>query len=459
MSKNESSVAVIGLGKLGLPLACVLAARGSDVWAIDTSPAVVEAVRRRRYLGPEPRIAQMLANHGHRIRSSCDYEGIAQTQMAFVLVNTPNVGGKFSLQQVLPAVRRIARRVSSAGLEEYLLVIVSTVMPGDCERVIQPAVDEVLEGGGRARIHVVHCPEFVALGHVVDNMLWPEYLVVGSADDAARQRVAEFYRTVVRNRPAIHLMSLVNAEITKLALNVAVSFKITCANLLGQVCQAIPGGDVDQVTQAVGGDSRIGRRYFRGGLGYAGPCFPRDVQSLRTLCAELALDETITAGVERFNNSIPGRLKKIVLAAKPAPGTVGVLGLGFRAGTGIDKDSQAVAIVEALLAAGMAVAVYDPQITSATSVLNGRAGLTWCATVAECLSRADTIVVATEDECFRTLPPALCAGKTVVDCWRQVDATAFQGQAIRYVALGRGAEPAFPHLPAGAAMPGPAVVD
>lgn len=435
MTGSDSSVAVIGLGKLGLPLACVLAARGKEVWAIDKSPSVVKAICHRNYLGPEPRVAQMLATHGGRIRAAEGYEGITHTRTAFVVVNTPNVAGRFSLQQVLPAVRRIARRVRDAGLEEYTVVIVSTVMPGDCQGTIQPAIDQV---AGAGRIQVAYCPEFVALGHVIDNMLRPEYIVVGSVDCALSQRVARFYGTVVRNRPEMHIMNLVNAEITKLALNVAVSFKITCANLLAQVCQAFPGGDVDQVTRAVGGDSRIGQRYFRGGLGYAGPCFPRDVQSLGTLCRELALGETITTSVERFNNSIPARLKELVLGLGPRPLTVGVLGLGFRAGTGIDKDSQAVALVEALLAAQVPVVVYDPQITHLGSTLQARDGLAWCATLEECLLRANTIVIATEDESFRSLPAALCTGKTLIDCWRRVDLAALQDCFFRYFALGRG---------------------
>ena len=254
--------------------------------------------------------------------------------------------------------------------------------------------------------------------------------------------MARFYRIVVGNQPNICCTTLVNAEIAKLALNVAVSFKITCANLFAAICEKIPDADVDEVTRAVGSDSRIGSRFFRGGLGYAGPCFPRDVQSLRTLWAELNLDTAIPDAVDRFNRSLPAGLMQVVLRSPPQSGSVAVLGLSYRAGTGIDKDSQAVDLVQGLLAAHIPVAVYDPQITSETSTLGRRRGLTWCDTLDDCLSLADKIIIATEDDQFKAVSPRKCRGKTVIDCWRQIPPGHFDGTNVVYIALGRGVDSA-----------------
>ena len=104
MDALHDSIAVVGLGKLGLPWACVLASKGMKVQAIDCSIDAVEIVCRRRYVGPEPHVAEMLSDFGESITASTDYLPIAGTSVAFVVVNTPNVGGK-----VLLAVRPARR--------------------------------------------------------------------------------------------------------------------------------------------------------------------------------------------------------------------------------------------------------------------------------------------------------------------------------------------------------------
>jgi UDPglucose 6-dehydrogenase len=438
MGTLHDSVAVVGLGKLGLPWACILASKGRKVRGIDCSIDVVRRIRRRQDLGPEPRVAEMLRDFGENLEAATDYGAIAGTSAAFVVVNTPNVMGKFSLQYVLPAVREIARRVTELAVPKYTIVLVSTVMPEDCANRVWPAIEEASGSRGGEGIELVYCPEFVALGHVVDNMLNPEFVVVGSRSPRIAKTISEFYRGVVDNRPCIHCTTLVNAEITKLALNVAVSFKITCANLLAAICQQIPGADVDEVTRAVGSDSRIGAKFFRGGLGYAGPCFPRDVQSIRTLCDELRVSNGIAVSVEAFNQAIPVGVLQVVKEAAPTSGRVGVLGLTYRAGSGIDRDSQAGDIVRGLRAAGVPVAVYDPRMRREESSFGNMEDVAWCDTLEECLSIVGKVVIATEDEEFQRMDPRLFQGKTIIDCWRTIPSGHFSDSEVCYIPLGRG---------------------
>ena len=82
-------------------------------------------------------------------------------------------------------------------------------------------------------------------------------------------------------------MSLENAELTKISVNTYVTTKITFANMLADMCEQIPGGDIDVVTDALGTDLRIGNRYLKGAIGYGGPCFPRDNVALSYLARVL----------------------------------------------------------------------------------------------------------------------------------------------------------------------------
>src|SRR5262245_11555856 len=128
MKRNRRPpLAVVGLGKLGLPWACILASKGYPVVGIDTDAQAVERVNRGVYEGPEPRVAELLADNCARLSASTNFAALAETEMAFVVVPTPSgVNGRFSLAHVQSAIEAIARAVQAHGKREYLIVLVST---------------------------------------------------------------------------------------------------------------------------------------------------------------------------------------------------------------------------------------------------------------------------------------------------------------------------------------------
>jgi len=306
-------VCVVGLGKLGLPWACVLASKGIEVVGIDTSPLAVEVVNSAAYRGHEPDVAQLLSQHRERLNATEDFEAVDGTQAAFVVVPTPSdARQRFSLDYVLTAVEQIARAVTRADIEDYTIALVSTVMPLACERFILPAIERASVHRARRGIHLAYCPEFVALGQVVRGMLHPDLVLIGAADQAVSHRLADFYRGIVQNNPAVIETSLASAEVAKLGINSMLSFKVACANLLSRLCHELPGASVDEVTRAVGSDSRIGPKFLRGGLGFGGPCLPRDVRALASLCQDLGIDSGIPDAVSNFNASMPDAIVQIV---------------------------------------------------------------------------------------------------------------------------------------------------
>jgi len=101
-------------------------------------------------------------------------------------------------------------------------------------------------------------------------------VLIGESDPKSGELLAEIYRNVCENQPPIVRTTIYNAELAKISLNAFITMKITFANTLAEIAEGIPGGDVDIVSQMLGFDSRIGRKYLTGGLAYGGPCFPRD---------------------------------------------------------------------------------------------------------------------------------------------------------------------------------------
>jgi UDPglucose 6-dehydrogenase len=440
------SVAVVGLGKLGLPLACLLAVRGCRVAGIDCQAQVVEGVNQGRYTGPEPLVADLLSMAAGRLTAYTDFAPICETEAAFVVVPTPSdADDRFSLEHVLPVVRRIAQEASLACKGTYIIVLVSTVMPGACDRIVLPAIWVASAGHQGGGVELVYAPEFVALGDVVRGMVQPSLVLIGGQSEHAVDRVARTMETIVTHRPAFVRTNFINAETAKLALNALVSTKIACANLLAELCHHLPGADVDAVTRAVGADPRIRPLYLRGGLGFGGPCFPRDVRALGALCRELKVAPRLPDMVSAMNDALPGLVADFVIRCHQSQGVIGILGLAYRAGTGIVEGSHPLKIAGRLALSGSPVHVYDPLVREADCPRLASLKVHFCQDVRSVFEAAATIVIAGQATEFRKLKPAWLGQRTVVDCWRHLPAQAVAEwlspagpPGFRYFAWGRG---------------------
>src|SRR5262249_2828965 len=152
----------------------------------------------------------------------------------------------------------------------------STVMPGSTGGEIQAELERASGRKIGPDLGLAYNPEFIALGTVVRDMLRPDFILIGESDKQTGDLLEAIYERSCDNDPAIRRMSFVNAELTKISVNTYVTTKISYANMLAEMCDRLPGADVDVVSAAVGSDSRIGSKYIKGAIGYGGPCFPRD---------------------------------------------------------------------------------------------------------------------------------------------------------------------------------------
>ena len=235
-------LSVIGLGKLGAPIAAAMAHGGFEVVGVDTDAAKVTAIRRQLPPVIEPGLAEMLLKTQRRFTATTDLATAVQgSDATFVIVPTPSeADGRFSLRSVLTvcekigqALRRVTRR--------HLVVITSTVMPGDCGGVIR----ETLEHHSGKRVGddlgLCYSPEFVALGSVIHDFLHPQLVLIGQSDPWAGDCLEYIALRVAKTTPHVERMTFVNAELAKLAVNTYVTTKITYANMLAEICQQLPG--------------------------------------------------------------------------------------------------------------------------------------------------------------------------------------------------------------------------
>jgi UDPglucose 6-dehydrogenase len=436
------TVSVVGLGKLGLCFAAVLAEAGLNTIGVDTNQTTVSLVNAGCTPFNEPGLNELLTTLGGKrlIATASHRQAIDQSDVTFVLVNTPsNPDGSFSNWYVESALVSLASALASSAKSYQVLVVSSTVMPGSTVGSFIPLIESY--SGRRLNEGFGLCfdPDFVALGEVLKGFREPELVIIGESSREAGDRVEQIHRRVCRSKPRIARMSLNSAEIAKVALNAFITVKISFANMLANICEEVPNTDLDAITSAIGGDRRISPYYLRGGPAYGGTCFPRDTRAFLALGQRYGYDAALVRAAETINGFQHEHLTEVVLrATERAPGAkVGVLGLSFKPRTPVIVESHTLRLVEQLLQREFQVVAYDPlAIDNLKMSFDGR--VEYASSARACVEESSVIVVGNHDAEYRQAIEGYRgeAFKSVIDCWRVIDPTKL-GRTVHYEALGR----------------------
>ena len=438
----QPRVSVFCLGKLGAAMAAAMASRGLPVVAVDLNQEAVEAVNRGRSPVEETNLAALIAANRSRLRATSDHiEAVLESDVTFVVVPTPSdASGAFSLECARAAFSAIGKAMKAKD-SYHLVVLVSTVLPGATRHGLLPVLEDASGKRSGVDFGLCYSPVFVALGSVIHDFLNPDFHLVGELDQRSGDTLSTLLAQLVPGEIPCQRMSIENAEIVKISVNSFVTMKISFANLIAEFCGRIPGADVDVVSAAVGLDRRIGRRYLTGGLGFGGPCFPRDNVALSFACGSVGVPTELLEATDHFNRSHPARMMANLEAVlPPAGGLVVVLGLAYKPHTTVVEESPGVHLALRLAEAGYRVRGHDPMANAeAKAALDGKAEVV--DSLKECLEGAETVLVTTPDPAFQSLSADhfQAGGKkvVVVDFWRCLGKAITGHPNIRYVPLGR----------------------
>ena len=390
------NVSVVGLGRLGLAFAASVAKNGMRVSGVDINAQRVEQIRQDPDSLREPKVSEYI--HGAddllSVTTESD-EAVPDTDITFIFVNTyddENIG--YSLDALESATRDVGRVLAGTD-DPHLVVIRSTVMPGD----INSRISEWLETeSGRTvgeDITLGYWPEFTALGQIIDSMEDPEYRVIGEGTQNAGDLLDTFIEQWQPDASRTVHMDILDAEVTKMTLNAYIAMKLSFVNHLGRICDGIgantvgyshmkdfdtPGCrkssrsysqqyNVDSVTDAVASDSRVSGSYFSAGVRYGGPCFPHDNIAFEQLADRAETTAPLAQAADEINNTHTEWIGDIVQDATGPHETVAVLGLTYKPGVPVTQESQGVGLVS-YLENKTDVIAYDPLISSKNSEIS-----------------------------------------------------------------------------------------
>lgn len=423
-TRDIRTIAVVGLGYVGLPLAILAEERGYRVRGYDTDAAKVAALSKRQAAFLSAEEAVLLARS--RIRVSDDPAILAGADAYIVCVPTPvDEDHMPDLRPLVGASRSVGR-----GLERGALVVIeSTVNPGACETIALPILERESGLVAGSDFFYAHCPERINPGDGAWGVATIPR-VIGATDSASLTLATELYRDII-DAEIVPMGSIREAEAVKMVENAFRDVNIAFVNELA-MSFAKAGIDIENVIRGAS-TKPFGFMPHFPGCGVGGHCIPVDPYYLIRYGQENGFEHRFLKTAREINEGMPSYTVSLLeeALARPLAGTtIALLGLSYKRDVPDLRESPALVIRDLLAARGVEVRSYDPLLPGESNVPNLEAAL----------RGADAALIATDHSTFSTLGPEVFQTygvNTIVDGRNCLDRDAFVRKGIAYRGIGR----------------------
>lgn len=389
-------LAVIGSGYVGLVTGACFANLGHTVVCVDNDAEKIRMLKAGKIPFYEPGLHEMVTDNVAARRLSFTTEiakVVNHCEILFICVHTPPLpdGGAD-----LTFVEKVAKQVAT-HLRKYCLIVEKSTVPVETGEWVFRTIQRNVRPG--IQFDVASNPEFLREGSALHDFMKPDRIVLGVSSARAEKLLKELYATM---KAPLLVTDIKSAELIKHASNSFLAMKISFANGLSRICDAV-GADVEKVTLGMGLDPRIGNQFLRAGIGFGGSCFPKDVSAFLHISRKFGTRLDLLAEVLRINET-QGQyfVRKILKRLKSLEGkTLCVLGLSFKSDTDDMRCAPSLAIIPALQKMGAQIQVYDPQAMPKARVL--LKGVRFSADPYEAAKGAHAILLLTEWKEFLNL--------------------------------------------------------
>ena len=415
-------IAVIGLGFVGLSLTSVLASRGNNVIGIDID--VEKCKKIRSGIAPffEPNLEKLLRiGLKKQLTITDNFSLVKDCDMIFVAVGTPQKSnGAIELSLIKKAVASIGR-VLAKSKNNPIVLIKSTVIPGTMQNVILPILERRSGKKAGREFGLISNPEFLQESSAIRDTEFPHVIVLGGYQTKFMKKAKSFFSRLHPN-VSITITNHQTAEMIKYANNSFLATKISFINQLSNICQNIPGANIDDIAKTIGLDPRIGMLFLNAGPGYGGSCLPKDMKALIGFANKIGINPTLLNAVEKTNQKQIQNIVSIMentlgaLAAK----RITVLGTAFKPNTDDVRDSIAIELIKKLLKKKAKITVHDPKaIRNTRNIFGGK--ICYDESITRALNNSHCAIIMTQWKQFGELnnKSIKCMKrKLIIDCRR-----------------------------------------
>ncbi|WP_275402865.1 UDP-glucose dehydrogenase family protein [Entomobacter blattae] len=436
---------MIGGGYVGLVSAACFSEFGHEVHVVENNPQRLYALQNGEIPIYEPGLDTLVNTNMRAGRLSFGNNiaaAISDVQAVFIAVGTPprNGDGHADLQYVYKAADEIAQ-----SLTDYTVIITKSTVPLGTSRKI---AERIRQKNPKLDFDIASNPEFLREGNAIGDFMRPDRIIVGTdtAQPERSQNVQAILRTIYRPLSLIEVpilfTNLESAELTKYASNSFLAMKISFINEMADLCDKV-GANVHDVARGMGLDKRIGQKFLHPGPGFGGSCFPKDTMALMHIAEEHQAPSRLVEATIKVNETRKTNMASRIIAhcgGSVKNKTLAILGLTFKPETDDMRDAPSLSILQRLDDEGAHIQAFDPVGMETARPLLPHT-VRYCSNVTEALTQADAVVILTEWNEFRALPPEFLKthmrGKIIIDLRNIFDPKTMIEVGLQYYSVGR----------------------
>lgn len=367
-----SKICCIGAGYVGGPTMAVIAKNNPHikVTIVDINSDKIDAWNEHDFSKLpvyEPGLSEIVKNiRGKNLFFSTDIDSaINESEIIFMSVNTPTkTYGKGKGQAAdLKYIELCARNIARVAKTDKIVVEKSTLPVRTAE-----AIKSILHNtGNHVNFDVLSNPEFLAEGTAIEDLLNPDRVLIGGESEKAIEALANIYASWVPQEKILRT-NIWSSELSKLTANAFLAQRVSSINAISELCE-LTGANVDEVSKAIGMDSRIGSKFLKSSVGFGGSCFQKDILNLVYIARSYNLNKVADYWEQviimndhqkrRFSDRLIKTLYNTVSGKK-----IGILGWAFKKDTNDTRESAAIYVADHLLNEQANIAVYDPKVSN-----------------------------------------------------------------------------------------------
>jgi len=432
-------IGIVGLGFVGLSLSSVLASKGYRTIGIDIDKRKCEKISNGNSPFFEPDLEKTLRiGLKKELTIGNDFSLLNDCDFIFVTVGTPqSEDGTIDLSMIKKSITTIGKALHKNN-KNPIILIKSTVVPGTIKNTILPILEKKSNKKEGRDFGLISNPEFLQESSAIKDTKFPHAVVLGGYKTKYMRKANNFFSKLHPKTPII-ITNHQTAEMIKYANNSFLATKISFINQLSNICQNIPGANIDDIAKTIGLDPRIGKLFLNAGPGYGGSCLPKDMKALINFANNIGINPTLLNAVEEINIK---QIDQIISLIKQKLGDISskritILGTAFKSDTDDIRDSVAIKLIKKLLKRKAKIIIHDPKAIQNTMNIFGKR-ISYAKSINDALSKSQCVVIMTQWKQYENLNNnqiKQMTKKFIIDCRRMLVKKELDGD---YFAIGLG---------------------
>ncbi|MDC0173687.1 nucleotide sugar dehydrogenase [Nitrosopumilus sp.] len=431
------NIAVVGQGFVGLTLSVFLSSKKLKVYGVENNKNKLKILQNDKSPFFEPNLDKNLKKC-LKLKTLQFVESLdsifPKIDVVYICVPTPNRNNSIDLKFINNVISEIGDLLKSTK-KKPMIIIKSTVAPQttiSLLKILSKKSNKIL---GLDYFLIVN-PEFLREGSALEDQMNPHLIVMGCEDPKSQYKIKNFYKKLYSEKIPRNYTNFSTAELIKYSNNAFLATKISFINSISNLCEKIPGANIDDVANAIGADPRIGSLFLKAGPGFGGSCLPKDLNSFISVHKNFGIQPTLLSSVKNVNEKQYDQIISILKKRykKLRGKTISILGISFKENSDDLRESRSIILIKQLLNENCKIKVYDSlALHNAEKLFKNK--IDYCHSINECSKNSDCLIIMNADDEFKkiTHKHILAMNKKFIIDTRRI----LKISNVEYVALGK----------------------